>query len=63
MAEEDLNKIDSVLQDIFKEETDVKPQDYFTLASETYDTFNEEAYNRGKGYGCPEFPIFDKKRL
>lgn len=61
LAEEDLNKIDSVLQDIFKEETDVKPQDYFTLASETYDTFNEEAYNRGKGYGCPEFPIFDKK--
>ena len=61
MAEKDVAKIDSMLEDILKEDTDVTPQDYFALSNNVYDKFNESAYNRGKGYSCPDFPFFNKK--
>lgn len=39
----------------------IKAEDYFNTSEEEYNSFNTQSWNKGKGYSCPNFPIFDEK--
>ena len=39
----------------------VTVEDYYKSSLNDYDSFDKYSWNKGKGYSCPNFPIFDEK--
>lgn len=39
----------------------VTVEDYYKSSLNDYDSFDKYSWNKGKGYNCPNFPIFDEK--
>lgn len=56
--------INQVLKDEgmeFNEETQVSIEDFFNTSDSIYDEFEEYVMNKGNGFSCPHFKMFDEK--
>ena len=49
------------VQDILKEENEVRAEDFYSLASSIYDSFDIAAHNKGTGYMTTSFPLLNAK--
>ena len=49
------------VQDILKEENEVRAEDFYSLASSIYDSFDIAAHNKGTGYMTTNFPLLNAK--
>ena len=45
---------------IINSRTSVEMEDFFNTTEAQYDEFDEASRKKGKGYVCPNFPLFDK---
>lgn len=48
------------LQDKLKSSNEVDMENFYESSSKTYDTFEEQSHLKGKGYRCPNYPMFNK---
>lgn len=56
--------LEEILEDekpIFDEDIKTHIEDYFNTSNLIYDEFDEAAFNKGNGFSCPTFPVFDEK--
>lgn len=49
------------VQDILKEDNEVRAEDFYSLASSIYDDFDIAAHNKGTGYMTTDFPLLNAK--
>lgn len=49
------------VQDILKEENEVRAEDFYSLAASIYDDFDIAAHNKGTGYMTTNFPLLNAK--
>lgn len=47
--------------DILRDSSEVTIEDYYSLADDIYNSFDAKAFNKGHGYSCPDFPIFNER--
>lgn len=51
----------TLIENLLKDPYSVPMEDFFETTEEDIDGFDERARKKGKGYGCPSFPEFDKR--
>lgn len=51
----------ATIEDFLKDPEEVIVEDYYSLADEIYDDFDEKAFKKGHGYSCLTYPIFNEK--
>lgn len=56
---EDKSKLDETLEENDRDPYEVPDEDFFETSIDEYDRFDENAWNKGEGYKCPSFPLFD----
>lgn len=56
----DKDKLIKENEDLEDSQYGVEMEDFFSTTENQYDDFNEYAWNKGEGYKCPNFPIFDE---
>lgn len=56
----DRDKLIKENEDLEDSQYGVEMEDFFSTTENQYDDFNEYAWNKGEGYKCPNFPIFDE---
>ena len=49
------------VEDILEEENEVRAEDFYSLASQIYDSFDIAAHNKGTGYMTTSFPLLNAK--
>lgn len=49
------------ITDLLKDKNEIEMEDYYNLANDIYDAFDERAHKKGHGYSCPDFPIFNQR--
>ncbi len=60
MINDDITSVKTIT-DLLKDTNEVSMEDYYNLADEIYDSFDERAHKKGHGYICSDFPIFNQK--
>lgn len=55
------NEVKTVLNPLLQNDNEVPMEDYYSLAQDIYDKFDERAHKKGHGYSCPDFPVFNQK--
>ena len=49
------------IQEALKNPYEAKMEDFFHTASSEYDQFDQQCWNKGNGYSCPNFPEFERR--